>query len=85
MELQGQEELRPSLAGGEGVTENYLWVGGRVGPVRGCFPGKSGFSHGEHPKNLLMHSCAQLGFSPPNLPPFQVQHPVSHPAPRGWS
>lgn len=86
-----REPELPCGAAGSGGTESIpsrrgrgqLCVGGTVGPVRGCFPGISGFSHGEHPKNLSMHSHAQLSFLHLNLPPFQVQYPVS--PSWGWS
>ena len=54
----------------------------------GCFPGKLGFSHGKHPKNIPGCSCALCGLPHPNLPPFWVLgcwHPASRPAPQRWS
>lgn len=87
MGLGGREAPGPSLslAGGEGVTGNQPRVGGRAGPVGGCFPGNPGSSCGEHPENIPVRSCAHPCLPHPNLPLFWVpgcRPPAKHPAPR---
>lgn len=87
MGLQDWEAPGPFPVGAEGVTGNWPCKGGRESPAEGCFPGKLGFSHGEHSKNIPVRSSAHLGLPCPNLPIFLVPGcwvPAIRSAPEGW-